>query len=130
LRVIHILEKCTSLSRIEIPSSVSVIGDYGFYKCTSLNEVIFSSDTDLRAIHGFQKCRSLCRIEIPSSVEVIGKFGFFFCESFRVAIIHRGCRMRTNIGLQIVHPFLAYESDDVKECRRHIHLSIGGRRIL
>jgi hypothetical protein len=132
LKSISGFDRCTSLCRIEIRSSVEVIWDNGFSGCTSLNEIIFSSDSHLRILCGFGKCTSLCRIEIPSSVEMIGTFGFHNSSSLRVVIIGEGCRLRTNEGLQWLHPFLVYEneSEDMKQSLRHIHLSLGGGKVL
>jgi hypothetical protein len=127
LREISGFQGCTSISRIEIPSSVERIGFNGFMNCTSLNEIIFSSDSHLREIFGLQECTSLCRIEIPSSVEKIGFFGFSGCRSLHVFIIRPGCRIRENKGLRNIKPFLRYEDVDVKECRRLVHLGVGGR---
>jgi hypothetical protein len=86
LREISGFGQCTSLCRLEIPSSVVTIGLNGFSGCTSLNDIVFSSDSHLRKIYGFQQCTSLCRIEIPSSVEQIGHYasltsGFWGCTS-------------------------------------------------
>jgi hypothetical protein len=70
-----------ALCRIEIPSSVEKIKNSGFSRCTSLNEIVFSSESHLNRIEGFQGCTSLCRIEIPSSVEKIKNSGFPRCTS-------------------------------------------------
>jgi hypothetical protein len=121
---------CTSLCRIEIPSSVEKIGNVlffrcgGFYGCRSLNEVVFSSGSHLREIFGFSGCTSLCRIEIPSSVETIGSDGFHGCRSLRVVIIGTRCRMRENAGFRNIKPFLVYEEEEVKACRRFVHLGV------
>jgi hypothetical protein len=45
VRYIDDFEKCTSLYRIDLPSSVEVIDAHGFFGCTSLSEIIFSSDS-------------------------------------------------------------------------------------
>jgi hypothetical protein len=124
LREISGFGNCTSLYRIEIPSSVEKIGDCGFYCCTSLNQIIFSSNSHLREISGFQDCTSLCRIEIPSSVEVIGEYGFTSCQLLRVVIFQAGCRIRKNSGLKRIKAFLVYEQEDMKERRRLLHHGI------
>jgi hypothetical protein len=130
LREIDGFDKCRSLERIEMPSSVEKIWGFGFSGCISLTEIVFSPDSHLREIYGFRKCRSLCQIEIPLSVNVIWNCGFNKCRSLRIVIVHAGCRMTTNKGLQNVRPFVVYEGDDVKECRRHVHLGLRGRMIL
>jgi hypothetical protein len=128
LRKINGFYQCTSLYQIEIPSSVEVIGMPSFAECTSLAEVIFSSESHLLEIDGFQECASLSRIEIPSSVEVIESHSFYHCSSLRVIVIGAECRLRDNSRLQKIKPFLVYRDEDVKESRRLFHLGIGGRR--
>jgi hypothetical protein len=118
---------CISLCRIEVPSSVEVIGVYGFDKCRSLNEIVFSSGSHLRGISGFGGCTSLCRIELPSSVEVIGTYGFNQCTSLRVVMVGAGCRMRANGGFGKIKAFFVYEVDDMKEYRRLVHREIAKR---
>jgi hypothetical protein len=120
--------RCNSLCRIEIPSSVETIGDDGFYGCTSLKEVLFSSDSHFREIYGFCKCTSLCRIEIPSSVEMIWFPAFAGCTSLHVVIIRAGCRMNVNVERRRLKPFVVYEDDTVKQSRRMVHLGIAGSR--
>jgi hypothetical protein len=132
LREIYGFGDCTSLCRVEIPSSVETIGPDGFGGCTSLNEIVFPSDSHLREINGFSECTSLCRIEIPSSVEVISNDAFQSSPSLRVVIIRAGCRLRRNKGLQNLRPFLVYEDEyeKMKHSRRQLHLGIGGRKVL
>jgi hypothetical protein len=122
---------CTSLSRIEIPSSIEVITFNGFLGCRSLKEIALSSDSHLRELDGLGYCTSLCRIEIPSSVEVIGHGGFARCPSLHVVIIRAGCRLSRKGGLQNVHAFVVYEDEyeNMKHSRRQLHLGIGGRKM-
>jgi hypothetical protein len=130
LRAIDGFRRCTSLCRIEIPSLVEKIGDSGFSECWRLNEIVFSSDSHLREISGFMNCMSLCQIAIPSSLEVLGGWSFFSCPWFRIVKIQAGCQMKQNQRLRDLHPFVVHEGDDVKKCRRQIHLGIAVRRIL
>jgi hypothetical protein len=110
----------------------------GFFGCTSLNEIVFSSDSHLLEICGFTECISLCRIEIPSSVVRVGSGGFFGSTSLHVVMIRAGCRMRENDGLRKIRAFVVHESasasesesEDMKQSHRHIHQGIGGMKIL
>jgi hypothetical protein len=81
LQKVDNLMKCTSLSRIVIPSSVEIITLCGFSTCSALSEVDFPSDSHLKRFDGFQNCTSLGRIVIPSSVEVITQSGLLNCSS-------------------------------------------------
>jgi hypothetical protein len=96
------LNGCTSLCRIEIPSSVEIID--GFNCSTSLNELIFSTASHVTQINGFCGCTSLCRIEIPSSVEIVS--GFRGCTSLHVVIVQARCRLSQNQGFCNIKPFI------------------------
>jgi hypothetical protein len=108
LREIDGFYGCTSLSRIEIPSSVEVIGSNGFTECRSLTTVIFASESHL-----------------------IERGGFRDCPSLHVVIIRAGCRLRRKEGLQNVRAFVISEDEyeNKKPSRREVHLGIGGRKV-
>ena len=85
-------QNCTSLESIEIPNSVTSIGnnshtcngDEGaFYNCSSLTSVIFEENSQLTTIgySAFVNCSSLTSIEIPNSVTDIGWSAFKGCSS-------------------------------------------------
>jgi hypothetical protein len=71
------------VSRIVIPSSVTVIRSDRFQEFTSLIDVQFASNGRLRTIDGFKYYTSLCRISIPAYVEFIGDDGFYECKSLK-----------------------------------------------
>jgi hypothetical protein len=100
LKMISRFYKCTSLCRVEIPSSVTKIEWSGFSGCRSLNEIVFSSKSLLRAISGFCQCPSLCWIENPSSVEKIGWPGFHKCRSLNEIVFSSNSHLRKIFGLR------------------------------
>jgi hypothetical protein len=147
LRQIKGFQACTSLCRIEIPSSVEIISSNGFDHCTSLNELVFSTASHLRTIDGFQACTSLCRIEIPSSVEQIGDCGFAFCRSLSEIIFSshscirqifgfrdgpslrlvdfRPCgHMRVKGGFPHLESFILRSDADLQDSRRFVHVGL------
>ncbi|WP_177216041.1 leucine-rich repeat domain-containing protein [Prevotella sp. tf2-5] len=103
--------RCTGLTSINIPSSVTSIGCYAFYNtnltsieipasvtsidyeafsgCTGLTSVTFATGSQLTSIGDatFQSCSSLTSIEIPASVENIGDQAFDNCSSLTSIII-------------------------------------------
>jgi hypothetical protein len=100
LREIFGFQKCTSLCRVEFPSSLEMIGMEGFKGCTSLIELIFSSDSHLREISGFQLCTSLCQIALPSSLEMIGMEGFRGCTSLTAIVFSSNSHLRKINGFE------------------------------
>lgn len=76
---------CSSLTEIEIPSSVKEIGKNAFDECSNLADVNFGEDSKLVSIEycAFYNCSSLTEIEIPSSVTSIEKFAFEDCTSLK-----------------------------------------------
>ena len=72
-----------------IPDSVTTIGEYAFYNCTSLTSVTFGENSQLTSIDygAFEKCSGLESINIPQSVISIGNYAFGECskiESIRI----------------------------------------------
>jgi hypothetical protein len=83
---------CTSLCRIDIPSSVEIIFCPGFSKCRSLADVVLASDSHLREIAGFCDCASLCYISIPPS-GTSGSCARFSISLYRISRSRRSWRL-------------------------------------
>ena len=85
LTVIGIKEEafkdCTTLTSIEIPSSVTSIGRLAFSGCTSLTSIKIPSSVTSIGDHVFFYCTSLTSIKIPGSVTSIGDRAFDDCTS-------------------------------------------------
>ena len=73
--------KCSSLTSITIPSSVTTIGYGAFYYCSSLTSVTIPSRVTSIGNYAFSGCTSLTSIDIPSSVTSIGYKTFYHCSS-------------------------------------------------
>ncbi len=72
---------CTSLTSVTIPNSVTSIGDYAFYQCTSLTSVtIPNSVTSIGGVV-FMNCTNLPSVTIPNSVTSIGYSAFRNCSN-------------------------------------------------
>ena len=76
-------DNCHSLTSIEIPSSVTSIGNQAFQFCSGLTSVTFGKNSQLTSIgnYAFNGCESLTNIEIPSSVTSIGQQAFRGCSN-------------------------------------------------
>ena len=72
---------CSSLNSIEIPNSVTSIGRRAFQVCINLNSIEISNSVTSIGWKVFEGCSSLNSIEIPNSVTSIGGFAFDGCRS-------------------------------------------------
>ena len=72
---------CTSMTSITIPNSVTSIGDYAFYRCTSLTSITIGNNVTSIGKGAFYECTSLTSITIPNSVTSISDSAFSDCSS-------------------------------------------------
>lgn len=71
---------CTSLTNIELPSSVDIHFSV-FAECTSLTNVKILEGLTYISDYVFYECTSLTDIEIPTSVTMIGRSVFYGCSN-------------------------------------------------
>ena len=105
---------CASLTSITIPSSVTTIADSCFQGCTSLREVIFSENSQLKTIErsAFEDCVALESVTLPDGLETIEFNAFSGCTGLTNATfnvnsqlsildsnVFEGCTNLTNITI-------------------------------
>ena len=71
---------CSSLTSITIPSSVTSIGNYAFPGCVGLTSITIPSSVTSVGNYAFNTCSGLTSITIPSSVTSIGTWAFSGCS--------------------------------------------------
>ena len=72
---------CSSLSNINLPSSVKTIGEYAFYECASLKQIELPSSLEMLGNYVFYGCSQLKSLFIPKNVKNLGDWMFAKCES-------------------------------------------------
>ena len=73
--------ECSSLSSITIPNGVTSIGSNAFCNCSSLSSITIPNSVTSIGVAAFFYCSGLTSITIPNSVTTIGKFAFYYCSS-------------------------------------------------
>ena len=73
--------RCESLTSINIPDSVTSIGDSAFRWCKTLTSINIQDSVTSIGNSAFYGCRSLTSINIPDSVTSIGNSTFLLCGS-------------------------------------------------
>ncbi len=69
--------RCSYLTKIKIPNTVTKIHDDAFGFCTSLTSVVIPNSVTGIGWYAFENCTSLTDITIPDSVTNIGKDAFY-----------------------------------------------------
>ena len=87
--------KCTSLTSITIPDSVTSIESKAFSECESLTSIIIPESVTSINKQTYSRCYSLSSITIPSSVTSIVAYAFEYCSSLTSVTIPNSA---TSIG--------------------------------
>lgn len=80
---------CESLRDISIPSSVTSIGS-AFGRCSSLTSIVLPEGITSISGYMFAYCTSLASVTIPSSVTSIGDRAFYNCASLTSVVLPEG----------------------------------------
>ena len=84
------------IEKIILPSTLTTIGQYAFYDCTSLQTVTFEKGSRLKTIEesAFEDCTELTSIEIPASVETIEDSAFKGCSKLATVTFEKGSQLK------------------------------------
>lgn len=77
---------CTSLTTIEIPSSISLLGRSAFEGCGKLSSFVIPEGVKSLGNSTFKDCTSLRSFELSSTVTTIPNYAFSGCTSLRKMI--------------------------------------------
>ena len=79
----YAFSECTSLDNVVVPNSVTIIDDYAFYNCTSLENIDISDSVVMLDNYAFYNCKSLTSISLPNSLQTIGAYLFNGCTNLK-----------------------------------------------
>lgn len=85
---------CTNVTSVEIPNSVTSIGDSAFENCTSLASLIIGNSVTSIGVYAFSNC-IITSLTIPNSVTTIKNSAFSDCGGFTFLTIPNSV---TNVG--------------------------------
>ena len=68
---------------------VAGVGDYAFYGCSKIEEIVLPNGLEFIGEHAFEDCAELKRVELPDSVRSIGFYSFKDCTSLETVKLPR-----------------------------------------
>ena len=80
-------QRNTSITKVTIPDSVTVIGSNAFWKCTSLTDVNIPESVTIIESYAFAECKGLERVSFPASLTTIGGAAFSECTGLTSIVI-------------------------------------------
>ena len=75
------------VTNLELPDSVTTIGKYAFYGCSSLESIVIPNSVTSIGYYAFMYCSSLTSVEIADGVTRIGSATFFGCSSLTNVVV-------------------------------------------
>ena len=87
-----LLADCISLERVDLPDSVTSIGEGAFEGCYALRDVYLPQSLREIGLRAFANCAALEEIAIPGGVQEIGRYAFEFCSGLTSVALPSGLR--------------------------------------
>lgn len=87
---------CTSLTGMNLPSSIDTIGAAAFYGCSGLQSISFGGNEKHIGDHAFVSCTSLENVTIPDGVPSLSTETFWKCSNLKTVVIGSGMRSMTS----------------------------------
>ena len=78
---------CEYLTSIEIPNSVTSIGNYAFWSCTNLETVTLYNGLEIIGREAFEYCDNLTNINLPEGLQTIQSGAFAYGKKLKNVII-------------------------------------------
>lgn len=78
---------CSNLTNIIIPEKVTEVGEYAFAQCTQLRQVHWSDGISKINEGVFQGCETLTTISFPETIKSIGDKSFYRCYNLQAVTI-------------------------------------------
>ena len=104
--------ECTSLSSIIFPEHLQSIGDAAFYHCSGLSSVVIPNSVSYIGDQAFQKCHNLLSVSLPDSIETINDKTFQDCTILPSIIIPSSVKYIGNSAFQDCRNLLSINFPD------------------
>lgn len=117
-------EKNTTLTHIELPSSITAIGS--FYECTSLATISIEANLERIQDYAFYGCSALSYVTINASVKNVGDNAFGQCTSLKTVYIDsedvaKAILDKDSVGALCENALSVYVNKEVSEVGEYVN---------
>lgn len=81
---------CAALERVELPSTLTNIGQYCFWSCEKLTRIALPEGLTTLNAQAFMYCTGLDSVVVPNTVRTMGQGVFYGCESLTGVTLSTG----------------------------------------
>lgn len=79
--------QCSQISKVRIPSNVTSVGDWAFKGCTLLSDITFPNGLEYIGQGAFSECSELGEIIIPNTMTTINDWTFSDCKALKKVML-------------------------------------------
>ncbi|EJK58115.1 hypothetical protein THAOC_21783 [Thalassiosira oceanica] len=83
-------QDCTALSSVNIPSTVTELGNGAFFRCSNLVDVKLNEGLQTIGENAFADCTALRSLYLPSTVKELGPHAFYGCTNLTKVLLNEG----------------------------------------
>lgn len=73
--------KCAKITSVELGNHITTIGNYAFYLCKSLKELLIYYKLETIGQKAFYSCTALSAVELPATMKKVGNSAFYGCKA-------------------------------------------------
>ncbi len=126
-----------TLSRIEILNGCQTLGNYAFFECKTLKELVLPETLERIGVRAFAGCEALWSIDLPNSLTTIRENAFWGCDALLSVTFGEnltaiginafyGCDSLTEIKLPM--SLQALPASCFADCKALVTVDLGGVR--
>ena len=94
----------TKLTELNLPESVTEIGQYAFMGCNNLKQINLTDNITKLGDHVFASCANLSEVKFGAGITQIPSYAFDHCQALNNVILPYWTTEIAHMHLQAVHP--------------------------
>ncbi len=96
----YAFENCYKLTDIQLPNTITYLGDNVFVECTSLKSIVIPDSLSKIPGGAFSYCSELEKVTIPNTIKKIGAYAFLKCNNLKTVYYYGTLGQWYNIAIE------------------------------